>query len=54
MEANREESRPSVQPRQPRSSWWQRFLIFCCNDPSQEVGKPESSSMPDNGYYSTI
>ena len=31
-----------------RPSWWQRFMIFCCSDASNEVGKPESSAVPDN------
>ena len=29
-------------------SWWQKFMIFCCSDASNEVGKPESSAVPDN------
>ncbi len=30
-------------------SWWHRFLMFCCDDSQNDIGKPDAASMPDNG-----
>ncbi len=45
----REEGGPGITVHAAERSWWHRFLMFCCDDSQNDIGKPEMASMPDNG-----